>query len=49
VVADAAATRDLPDPVSGAVIAAESLHRAALAELADRFAIVAMVDQIPGK
>jgi nicotinamidase-related amidase len=49
VVADAAATRDLPDPVSGAVIAAEALHRAALAELADRFAIVAMVDQIPGK
>jgi nicotinamidase-related amidase len=46
VTADAAATRDLPDPMGG-VIAAEAMHRAALAELADRFAIVAAVDQIP--
>ncbi|HJZ31508.1 MAG TPA: isochorismatase family protein [Hyphomicrobiaceae bacterium] len=45
VAADAAATRDLPDPMGG-TIAAEALHRAALAELADRFAIVAKVDQI---
>lgn len=48
VAGDAAATRDLPDPMGG-VIAADALHRAALAELADRFAIVATVDQIPGK
>ncbi len=39
VVADAAGTRDLPDPLGG-VIGAEALHRAALTELADRFAIV---------
>ena len=48
VAADAAATRDLPDPMGG-VIGADQLHRAALAELADRFAIVATVNQIPGK
>jgi nicotinamidase-related amidase len=47
VAADAAATRDLPDPMGGGVIAADALHRAALAELADRFAIVAPVDRIP--
>jgi nicotinamidase-related amidase len=47
VAADAAATRDLPDPMGG-VIGADQLHRAALAELADRFAIVAKVDEIPG-
>jgi nicotinamidase-related amidase len=46
VAADAAATRDLPDPMGG-VIPADALHRAALAELADRFAIVATVDRIP--
>jgi nicotinamidase-related amidase len=45
VAADAAATRDLPDPMGGS-IAAAALHRAALAALADRFAIVARVDQI---
>jgi nicotinamidase-related amidase len=43
VAADAAATRDLPDPLGGAVIPAAELHRAALAELADRFAVVARV------
>lgn len=48
VAADASATRDLPDPLGG-VIAADALHRAALAALADRFAIVATVDAIPGK
>ncbi len=47
VAADAAATRDLPDPMGG-VIGADALHRAALAELADRFALVAKVDEIPG-
>jgi nicotinamidase-related amidase len=46
VAADAAATRDLPDPMGG-VIPADALHRAALAALADRFAIVATVDRIP--
>ena len=45
VAADAAATRDLPDPMGG-TIGAEALHRAALAALADRFAIVAKVDDI---
>lgn len=39
VVGDAAATRDLPDG-KGGVIDAEALHRASLAALADRFAIV---------
>jgi nicotinamidase-related amidase len=41
VIADAAATRDLPDPTGGPAFAAAELHRAALAGLADRFAIVA--------
>jgi nicotinamidase-related amidase len=44
VVADATATRDLPDPLcapeSHAVQRAETVHRATLAALADRFAIV---------
>jgi nicotinamidase-related amidase len=48
VAADAAATRDLPDPLGG-VISADALHRAALAELGDRFAIVATVDRIAGR
>ena len=39
VVAGAAATRDVPDPLGG-VIPAAALHRTALAELADRFAII---------
>jgi nicotinamidase-related amidase len=39
VIANATATRDLPDPLGGAV-AAEVVQRAALAMLADRFAIV---------
>jgi nicotinamidase-related amidase len=47
IAADAAATRDLPDPMGGGVISAAELHRAALAELADRFATVAPVDAIP--
>lgn len=47
VAADAAATRELPDPLGG-TISAEALHRAALAELGDRFAIVATVDRIIG-
>jgi nicotinamidase-related amidase len=47
VVADAAATRDLPDPLGG-VIPADALHRACLAALADRFAIIATADQMAG-
>jgi nicotinamidase-related amidase len=39
VVAAATATRDIPDPLGG-VIPAATLHRTALAELADRFASV---------
>ncbi len=39
VVANAAATRDLPDPLGG-VQQAATVHRATLAALADRFAIV---------
>jgi nicotinamidase-related amidase len=45
VAADASATRDLPDPMGG-VISAAALHRAVLAALADRFAIVAKVEEI---
>jgi hypothetical protein len=48
VAADASATRDLPDPLGG-IIAADALHRAALAGLADRFAVVTTVDRIPEK
>ena len=39
VVANATATRDLPDPLGG-IIPASVVHRVALSELADRFAIV---------
>jgi nicotinamidase-related amidase len=38
--ADACATRALPDPLGGEPISAAAIHRHALAELADRFAIV---------
>lgn len=40
VVANACATRDLPDPLGG-VVSADALHRATLAGLGDRFAIIA--------
>ncbi len=40
VVSDATATRSLPDPAGGGAIAAEVIHRSALAALADRFSIV---------
>ena len=46
VVSDAAATRDLPDPTGGPAFAADTLHRAALAGLADRFAIVAKLSDL---
>jgi len=38
--ADACATRALPDPLGGEAISGAAIHRHALAELADRFAIV---------
>lgn len=47
VLSDATATRALPDPTGSAVIDAEIVHRAALAELADRFAIVTALGQVP--
>ncbi len=40
VVASATATRDLPDPISGATVPAAEVQRNALAALADRFAAV---------
>ncbi len=46
VIADAAATRDLPDPTGGPALSATELHRAALAGLADRFAIVAKLAEL---
>jgi nicotinamidase-related amidase len=49
VVADACATRDLPAADgSGEVVAADALHRAELAMLADRFAIVCTTGQLAG-
>lgn len=47
IVADAVASRDLPDPLGGDPIPGETISRVALAELADRFAIVAPLDAIP--
>jgi nicotinamidase-related amidase len=38
--ASATATRDLPDPVTGAVVSAGALQSASLAALSDRFATV---------
>jgi len=47
IVANAAATRDLPSP-DGGVVDAATLHRAALTALADRFAIVVpTTDKLP--
>lgn len=46
VAGDAAATRALPDPLGGAALSASQIHRTALAELADRFAIVARTAEI---
>jgi nicotinamidase-related amidase len=43
VASDAVATRDLPDPLGGPDLPAAQVNRAALAELADRFATVAPV------
>jgi len=41
IIGDAVATRPLPNPLSGETIAAEAVNAAALAALADRFAIIA--------
>lgn len=46
VVSDAVATRNLPDPLGGADLPAEQIHRTALAELADRFAVIGPVAAI---
>jgi nicotinamidase-related amidase len=46
VAADAAATRDLPDPLGGPDLPAAQVHRTALAELADRFATIAQVAEL---
>jgi nicotinamidase-related amidase len=46
VIADATATRALPSHDGGAPILAENVHRAALAELADRFAAVVASTEI---
>ncbi len=47
VVMDAAATRALPDPVTGGEVPAADLHRMSLAALADRFAVIARAADIP--
>jgi nicotinamidase-related amidase len=48
IVASATATRDLPDPISGAILPADEVQRNALAAMADRFAtIVPDVAAIP--
>ena len=47
---DATATRDLPDPTDGTgggVLPADTVHRAALAAIADRFATVVPAAEIP--
>lgn len=46
VAGDAAATRPLPDPMGGPALSGAEIHRIALAELADRFAVVAPVSAL---
>ena len=46
VVSDATATRDLPDAIGGEAVPADTIHRVALTELADRFAVVARTAEI---
>lgn len=46
VVADATATRPLPDPLGGSALPAAELQRATLAALADRFAVVSRAANI---
>ncbi len=46
IAADAAATRPLPDPMGGPALSGAEIHRIALAELADRFAVVVPVSAL---
>ncbi len=46
VVSDATSTRDLPDPTGAGIVDAASVHVAALAALADRFAAVVTTDEV---
>jgi len=46
IVADAVATRDLPNPAGG-VVTADVLNAASLAALSDRFAVIAPLEKIP--
>lgn len=46
VVGDATATRSLPGTDGGAALSAETVHRAALAALADRFAVIASTGEL---
>jgi nicotinamidase-related amidase len=46
IAADACATRDLPGPDGGEAIAADTIHRATLAALADRFADVMRAEEL---
>lgn len=48
VIADATATRALPDPLGGGAIPASDIQRVALAEIADRYADVVASDNITG-
>ncbi len=49
IVSDASATRDLPVPgTEGEVLTADDLHRAELAMLADRFAIICTTNELAG-
>lgn len=48
VIASATATRDLPDPLTGATVTAAEVQRNALTAIADRFATIApTVDSLP--
>jgi nicotinamidase-related amidase len=49
IVADAAATRDLPCALGGEPISAATIHRAALAALADRFASITRLAELQGQ
>lgn len=46
VVSDASATRSLPSAEGGENLSADEIHRAALAGLADRFAVVATTQEV---
>jgi nicotinamidase-related amidase len=46
IAADACATRDLPDALGGEPLSAAAIHRAALTELSDRFAVICRAAEI---